>query len=88
MTYKPFALTSEEIKELAAHRGVQQMWGAENSEEMELALKQSYAVKFQFMSGGPGYIGDLFIIHGDCLDATMPAVRLFRNHEDSLEILH
>ena len=88
MTKQPLALTNEDFKELAAHPGLYPMWGATNAEEMEAILRQSYAVKFDFVSGCPGYVGDLFIIHGDALDGDMPPVRLYRNIEDKLEIVH
>ena len=87
MTNQPFTLTSEEIQEISEHPGVREMWGATDSEEMRLAFDQIYAAKFQFGSGCPGYVGDLFIIQGDALDPTIQPVRLLRNHENELEIL-
>jgi hypothetical protein len=88
MTNKPLALMGNELKELAAHPGLQEMWGADNSAEMETILRHIYTVKFEFVSGGPGYVGDLFLIHGDVLDSTIPVVRFFRNRDNNLEILH
>lgn len=87
MSNQPLALPKDEIHELAAHPGLHQMWGATSSEEMEDILRQIYTVEFQFMSGSPGYVGNLFIIHGDALDASIPVVRLFRNSKRHLEIL-
>lgn len=29
--------------------------------------QRSYGARFDFVSGGPGYCGDLFIIYGDAL---------------------
>ena len=86
MTNKPFALTREEIKEIASNLAIQEMWGAQSFSEMEDTLKSScYAVKFQFVSGCPGYVGDLFVIHGDNLEQPL---RLIRNHEKRLEFVH
>ncbi len=31
-----------------------------------------YGVKFHFVSGGPGYVGDLFILQGDALSESAP----------------
>ena len=76
MDTQPKALTSKEIKEIAAMDGIQQMWGAENAAEMEEMLDtQVYAVKFKYQSGGPGYIGDLYILVGDTPDEPVRLIR-------------
>jgi len=36
-----------------------------------------YGVRFDFTSGGPGYVGDLYILHGDSLGE--PTVLIRRN---------
>lgn len=77
MTNKPFALTGKEIKEIALLEKIQELWGAENPAEMEEALSKSYSVRFNFYSGGPGYVGDLFFIQGDALTGE-PSVMLGR----------
>jgi len=84
MTNKPFALTSGEIKEIAAVKGVQDLWGAGSAEEMEEMLGANYTVKFEFVNGSPGYVGDLFLIQPDYLDPESPAVRLIRDREKQL----
>lgn len=76
MDNKPKALTNKEIQEIAALEDIQQMWGAANFEEMVNILEESaYAVKFDFISGGPGYVGDLYVLFGD---APGEPVRLIR----------
>jgi hypothetical protein len=76
MDNKPKALTNKEIKEIAPIGNIQQMWGAENTDEMVGILQvSSYAVKFDFISGGPGYVGDLYVLFGD---AHGEPVRLIR----------
>jgi len=76
MNTKPKALTSQEIREIAALKDIQQMWGAENAAEMEELLDSNvYAVKFDYQSGGPGYIGDYFILQGDALGEPLELVR-------------
>ena len=87
MTNKPFALTPKEIKEIASVKRIQELWGAENSADMELTLKDIYTVKFGFMNGSPGYVGDLFIIQPDHLGSDIPVTRLVRNQEKQLEVL-
>ncbi len=84
MDNKPIALTSEEIKEIAGMDAIRQMWGAESAADMEGMLDTTvYAVKFKYQSGGPGYIGDLYILVGDTPDEP---VRLIRRR-GKLEIL-
>ena len=34
-----------------------------------------YGVKFDFASGAPGYVGDLYILHGDALGEPMVFIR-------------
>jgi len=73
MDTRPHPLTAEEIKEIAALHDVQEMWGARNANEMADMLNDSvYAVKFDFHSGSPGYIGDLYILQGDALTGDPP----------------
>jgi hypothetical protein len=87
MTNKPFALTPKEIKEIASMERIQELWGAENSADMKLRLKDIYTVKFQYMNGSPGYVGDLFIIQPDVLGGEYPVTRLIRNQERELVVL-
>jgi len=49
----------------------------------EMLDTQVYAVKFKYQSGGPGYIGDLYILVGDTPDEP---VRLIRT-KGTLQIL-
>ncbi len=62
------------------------MWGAESQTEMEEILSKSFCVRFDFHSGGPGYVGDLFILYGDAL-VEEPPVALVRNKDDELVFL-
>jgi hypothetical protein len=76
MDNKPIGLTPEEMKEIAAMHDIRQMWGAESAAEMEEMLDtQVYAVKFEYQSGGPGYVGDLYILLGDTPDEPLRLIR-------------
>lgn len=76
MDNKPNVLTPQEIKEIAAIKDIQEMWGAETAAEMEELLATTvYAVKFNFVPGGPGYVGDYFILAGDALGEPIQLVR-------------
>jgi hypothetical protein len=77
MDNKPKVLTWQENNEIAAMHEVQEMWGAQNADEMAGILQDSaYAVKFSFISGGPGYVGDYFIIQGDAVGE--PPIQIIR----------
>jgi hypothetical protein len=86
MDNKPKALTRKEIKEIAAIEDIQQMWGAENAAEMEEMLDTTvYAVKFDYQSGSPGYVGDYFILQGDAIGEPIELIR--NNKERTLAIV-
>jgi hypothetical protein len=87
MTNRPFALTADEIKEIAALPEIQIVWGGETAEVMEQILKDIYTVKFHYVNGSPGYVGDLFIIQPEILGGHFPVTRLIRNREQKLEVL-
>ena len=77
MKTTPMALTKTEVGELAGIKEVRDMWGAESVEDMkDLFENHVYAVKFDFHSGGPGYVGDYFLLAGDMLGE--PPVQLIR----------
>jgi hypothetical protein len=76
MDNKPITLSSEEIKEIATMKDVRQMWGATNAAEMEEMLNTTvYSVRFNYQSGGPGYVGDLYILVGDTPDEPLRLIR-------------
>ena len=85
MDNKPKELTQAEIYEIASISEIQEMWGAQNTEEMIGILnKTAYAVKFDFVSGGPGYVGDLYTLHGDALGEP---VTLIRDRDEKLSVV-
>jgi hypothetical protein len=87
MDNKPKALTSKDIMEIAAIEDIQQMWGAENAAEMEEILDTTvYAVKFDYHSGSPGYVGDYFILQGDAIGEPIELIR--NNKERTLAIVN
>jgi hypothetical protein len=70
---KPMELTKAEWEEVALHPAVQGAWGLTDETPEEFA-SQVYAVKFNFHSGAPGYVGDLYILQGDMLTGDAPWV--------------
>jgi hypothetical protein len=87
MNNQPLRLTPAEIKEVAAVKRVQDLWGAEDTTEMEATLKGIYTVKFEFTNESPGYVGDLFIIQPGVMGSEYTATRLIRNREKQLEVI-
>jgi len=53
---------------------VRESWGIDDDTTLAEFQSQVYAVKFHFISGSPGYIGDLFILQGDTLTGDAPFV--------------
>jgi hypothetical protein len=86
MNYKPMEVSPDEMNEIAQIKVLWDWWGAENADEMLDVLKQSYCVKFDFVSGSPGYVGDLFIVQGDALTGA-PPVSLTRDARGALHIV-
>lgn len=77
MPNKPVPLSSAEMQEIAAIREVREMWGAEDAAEMAERLDADLcAVKFpHYMTDGPGYGGELFLIMGGALEAPVILIR-------------
>ena len=70
---KPIEITLPEWKEIMDIEEVKDSWGLENETPEEFA-SLAYGVKFDFMSGSPGYVGDLYIVQADCLTGDPPWV--------------
>jgi len=62
---KPHPLTEAEWKEIMEMPVIRESWGIEDDMAPADFSAQVYAAKFNFVSGGPGYVGDLFILQGD-----------------------
>lgn len=87
MNTLPKVLTSKEKKVIAQMDQVREMWGAESPEEFaEMLGSTIYAVKFDFVSGGPGYCGDYCILQGDAI-GNHPPVEIVRGQDGKLEIV-
>ena len=50
------------------------MWGLEPETTPEEFSDMVYGVKFDFTSGSPGYVGELYILQGDALTGDPPLV--------------
>jgi hypothetical protein len=84
MTTQPHPLTKVEWEEIGAIDAIRQSWGLEDAESFaDFAADNIYGVKFDFHSGSPGYVGDLYILQGDALTGDPPFV-LIRDRSGKL----
>ncbi len=67
---QPYKLTAKEWEEIAALESVREQWGGDGITPDEFA----YGVRFNFMSGSPGYVGDLYILQSDHLTGDAPMI--------------
>jgi len=72
---KPQEISINEWKEIMQVPEVRESWGIANETPEEFA-DMVYGVKFKFISGSPGYVGDIFILQGDTLTGDSPFVLL------------
>jgi hypothetical protein len=72
---KPMEISDAEWREIIQVPEVSEGWGLEKDETIEDFKSMVYGVKFDFMSGSPGYFGDLYIIQGDSLEAPIVLIR-------------
>jgi hypothetical protein len=70
---KPMEISTQEWREIMNMPEVSQDWGITDESPEEFA-ETVYGVKFHFVSGGPGYVGDLYIIQGMFLTGDPPYV--------------
>lgn len=77
MNSKPVGLSSADIQEIASIEDIREMWGAENSAAMADMLDADIcAVKFpRYMTDGPGYAGELYLLMGGALEAPAMLIR-------------
>jgi hypothetical protein len=83
---KPYPLTLTEWQEIMAIPTIRESWAIENEATPGDFAAQVYAAKFNFVSGSPGYVGDLIILQGSYLTGDAPFV-LRRNDEGKLLIV-
>lgn len=69
---QPQPLTPKDWLEIGTIPAVRESWGVLESEDFSEAAASIYAVKFDFCSGSPGYVGELFILQGDALTGDAP----------------
>jgi hypothetical protein len=72
---KPQEISAAEWKEIIEIPVIRESWGIDEDVTPEAFADMVYGVKFDFASGGPGYVGDLYILQGDALGEPMTLIR-------------
>lgn len=71
----PISVSNEEFREILDVTEVREGWGLSDDDGPELARNIIYAAKFDFVSGFPGYVGDVFVLLGDSLESPVVLIR-------------
>lgn len=67
----PRKLTEAEWREVGSVPVIRESWGLEGDQNPLDLASLAYGAKFDFVSGSPGYVGELFILIGDSLGEPM-----------------
>jgi hypothetical protein len=67
MKSNPKPLSLAEWDEVAALPLVRECWGLEADQKGREFSQVAYGAKFAFVSGSPGFCGEVIVILGDCL---------------------
>jgi hypothetical protein len=70
---RPIIISTEEWREIMSLPVVRDSWGLEDETPQDFR-SMVYGVKFNFHSGCPGYVGDLYILQGDVLTGDAPMI--------------
>src|ERR1700719_2561579 len=70
----PQPISPEEWRQIIAVPAVRDAWGLQDDVTPSEFAGSVYAAKFGFVSGSPGYFGDLYILQGDALTGHPPLV--------------
>jgi len=74
MDKNPHPLTDAEWAQIVRVPQVREAWGLPGDADPLEFASTVYGAKFNFFSGGPGYIGDIYILQGDALTEVSPMV--------------
>jgi len=68
-------LSETEWREIIAIPEVREGWGLEDDVTVDDFRSLVYGVKFDYITGGPGYFGDLYIVQDDSLQSPLAFIR-------------
>ncbi len=66
----PKSLTNAEWDRVCSLPEFREMWGISDDEPTATIVLYLYGVRFDFVSGSPGYVGPLYFVYGDALSGT------------------
>ena len=69
---KPHQLSEADWREIVQLPAIQEACGLEPGEKWEDFAARVYAAKFHFESGGPGYVGEIYVLQGDAISDQGP----------------
>ncbi|MBS4082869.1 MAG: hypothetical protein KGZ73_04910 [Rhizobiales bacterium] len=87
MKNQPIALSESERQEIAELEDIQDMFGAETADEMTELLRDIYMVKFNFISGSPGYVGEFFLVQTNHLTGDAP-LQIIRSKDRKMMLVN
>lgn len=67
----PHNLTEAEWRELGSLLVIRESWGLEDDQDSLDLASLAYGARFNFVSGSPGHVGDLYVLQGDALGEPM-----------------
>jgi hypothetical protein len=67
----PHKLTKAEWQEIGSLAVIRESWGLEEQQDPLEIASLAYGARFNFVSGMPGYVGDLYVLQGDALGEPM-----------------
>ena len=73
--HEPMQLSETEWREIIAIPEVREGWGLDDNENVDDFRSMVYGVKFDYITGGPGYAGDLYLIQDDSLQSPLAFIR-------------
>jgi hypothetical protein len=73
---KPIEISIPEWQEIVKVPEVREAWGFDDDTTPQECSSLIYGVKFDFISGSPGFCGDLYILQGDSLEAPFILIRV------------
>lgn len=79
----PHIITEAKWQEISHSPVVRDAWGLDDEVDPLEFASCVYGAKFNFRSGSPGYVGDLYILQGDALTEVRPIV-LRRDNKGTL----
>ncbi len=86
MDQNPYPVTASEWREILSVSEVREAWQLQDDSTPEEFASLVYAAKFHFVSGSPGYVGDLYILQGDHLTDAVP-MELIRDKDGRLKVV-